>query len=155
MLLMARRFGIFIVFAIGTIFAFRGPFLNVSPIVWLAIGVLCCSVMIGLGMQGLISGGFTDRKWVLATTSVLGVLAIGTLLLATKYFQVFAGLGKTAALLFTETAKMYILGTIATAIIFFMARAKLRVIALRLAILCSATAVDIFLGARFIVDKVL
>ena len=50
---------------------------------------------------------------------------------------------------------MYIFGAIAVAIIFFMARAKLRIAALRWIILCSAMAVDIFLGARFIVDKIL
>jgi len=50
---------------------------------------------------------------------------------------------------------MYILGAIATAIIFFIARAKLRITAVRWAILGVAAAVDIFLGARFIVDKIL
>ena len=50
---------------------------------------------------------------------------------------------------------MYILGTIAVAIIFFMARAKVRAAALRWVLLCLAVAVDIFLGARFIVDRIL
>jgi len=155
MLLAARRFGIMAIFAVGVILAFCGPFFNVSPIIWLTIPVLCCSVLIGAGMQGLASAGFSDRRWVLLTAVIMGILAIVTLLLATKYFQTFLGLGSRYAKLLTETAWMYILGAITVAIIFFMARAKLRIAPLRWVILCSATAVDIFLGARFIVDKIL
>ncbi len=150
----ARRFGIIIIFCSGTILAFCDSFLNTSPIIWLAVPVLCCSVLVGTGMQGLVSAGFANRRWVLVTAIIMGALAIVTLLLATKYFQTFLGLGSRYAKLLTETAWMYILGAITVAIIFFMTRAKLRIAALRWVILCSAMAVDIFLGARFIVDKI-
>jgi len=155
MLLAARRFGIVIILAIGTILAFCDSVLNTSPIIWLAIPVLCCSVIIGAGMQGLASAGSADRKWVLMTSLIMALLFLIALLLATKYYQIFAGLGAKHAELFVQTAKMYLLGTTAVAIVFFIARAKLRVTALRWAILCSAMAVDIFLGARFIVDEIL
>lgn len=155
MLLAARRFGALIIFSLGVILAFCNPLFNASPIIWLTIPVLCCSVLIGAGMQGLVSAGYTDRKWILATVMIMAALSIAVLLLATKYANTFAGLGSEYAKLFTETAKMYILGAIAVGIIFFMTRAKLRIHWLRLAILCSATAVDIFLGARFIVDKII
>ena len=155
MLLVARRFGVIVIFAIGTILAFCESFFEVSPFIWLAIPVLCCSVLIGGGMQGLASAGFADRGWVLATAAIMGTLAIVTLLLATKYFQTFLGLGAGYAKLFVEAGKMYILGTIAVAIIFFMERAKLRMLRLRELFLCAAMALDIFLGARFIIDKIL
>jgi hypothetical protein len=155
MLLAARRFGVMIIFSLGAVLAFCNPLFNVSPVIWLAIPVLCCSVLIGVGTQGLVSAGSADRKWVLMSAVIMIVLSVITLLLATKYAGAFAGLGTGYAKLFTETAKMYILGAIATGIIFFMARAKLRVHWLRLAILCSAMVVDIFLGARFIVDNIL
>ena len=155
MLLAARRFGIMTILCLGTILAFCDSFLDVSPIIWLAIAVMCCSVLAGAGMQGLICAGFADRRWVLVAAVIMGNLAIVTLLLATKYFQVFAGLGSGYAKLFTETAKMYILGMVAVAILFFMIRAKLRIAALRQILLSSAMAVDIILGARFIVDKIL
>jgi len=155
MLLAARRFGIMTIFCLGTILAFCDSFLDVSPIIWLTIAVMCCSVLAGAGMQGLICAGFADRRWVLAAGVIMGNLAIVTLLLATKYFQVFAGLGSGYAKLFTKTAKMYILGMVAIAILFFMIRAKLRIAALRQILLSSAMAVDIILGARFIVDKIL
>jgi len=167
MLFAARRFGPMIVFCLGVILALCQPLLNassisafgyvfssVSPIIWLTVPVLCCSVLVGVGMQGLASAGSADRKWILSTAIIMGTFAIVTLLLATKYFQVFAGLAAGYARLFVQTAVMYILGAIAAAIIFFMARAKLRIRTLRWAILASAMAVDIFLGARFIVDRI-
>jgi len=153
MLVAARRVGVMMILALAVVLAFCNSFLNVSPILWLAIGVLCCSVLIGAGMQGLICAGFADRRWVLAAAVIMGTLAIVTLLLATKYFQEFAGLGSEYAKLFTETAKMYIFGMVAVAILFFMMRAKSRIAPLRWIILCSTMALDIFLGARFIIDK--
>ena len=154
MLLAARRFGIMIILIAGTTLAFCNSFFNVSPIIWLVIPVLCCSVIAGEGMQGLASAGFADRKWILAISIIMITLSAVTLLLATKYQNTFAGLGAKYATLFLETAKIYILGAIAVAIVFFMARAKLRIAPLRWFILCSAVAVDIFFSARFVVDKI-
>jgi len=117
--------------------------------------MLCCSVLVGEGMQGLASAGFADRGWVLAAVAIMCTLAIVTLLLATKYFQTFLGMGAGYAKLFTEAGKMYVLGAIVAAIIFFMIRARLRMRQLRQVVLYAAMTVDIFLGARFIVDKIL
>ena len=152
MLLAARRFGAIYIFSLGTILAFCNSFFNISPIVWLAIPVLCCSVLAGAGIQGLASAGFADRKWVLVTALTMAVLSVVTLLLATKYFQVFAGLGTRHAKLLVEAAKMYILGALVVTTIFFMARARIRGLLIRQVILCSAMGLDIFIGARFIVD---
>lgn len=155
MLFAARRLGVLIIFCLGTILASYQSLLGVSPIIWLSFPVLCCSVIIGAGLQGLCSAGFADRKWILASAIFMAGLSIVTLLLATKFFQMFAGLGDKYAKLFLAAAVMYTVGTIALAIIFFIARAKLRIVALRLIILCSALAVDIFLATRFIVDRIL
>lgn len=154
MLLAARRFGIIIILCLGTMLAFCDSFLNISPIMWLAIPILCCSVLIGAGVQGLTSAGFADRRWVLMAAVIMVMLSLTTLLLATKYYNIFAGFDSKYAKLLVETAKMYILGAVAVAILYFMARAKLRVHWLRWVVLGSATAVDIFLGARFIVDRI-
>ncbi|MFC1677087.1 hypothetical protein ACFL3G_08505 [Planctomycetota bacterium] len=150
----ARRLGVMTIFIVGTILAFCDGFLNVSPLIWLSFPVLCCSVIIGEGLQTLTLAGTADKKWILITAVVLGMLAITTLLFATKYFQTFAGLGDNYAKLMTEAAKMYILAAIATAIIFFMTQANLRVHRIRWILLCSAMAIDIFLGAGFIVDRI-
>jgi hypothetical protein len=56
--------------------------------------------------------------------------------------------------LFHETAKMYILGAIVAGIFFFTARAKLHVLWLRVVILSGALAIDIYIGAMFIVNKI-
>jgi hypothetical protein len=83
------------------------------------------------------------------------VLAIATLLSATKCFQIAVGLGAGYARLLTATAKMYILGAAAVAILFIIARAKLRLHLVRQILICAVMAVDIFFGARFIVDAIL
>jgi hypothetical protein len=153
--LVMRRLGIFAVFTAATVLAFCDSFGQVSPIIWLSISALCLSVLIGAGMQGLISAGRDDRGPVLAAAILLGVLAIATLLSATKCFQIAAGLGAGYARLLTDTAKMYILGAAAVAMLFMIARAKLRLGPIRLILLSAVMAVDIFFGARFIVDAVL
>lgn len=155
MLLKARRVGILLILAAGVIPAFLGPFFKISPILWLTIPVLCCSVVIGAGLQGLALAGYADRKWVLITTGIMAALAVTALLLATKYNNVFAGLGTKYANLLTQTAKLYLLSAIATGIIFFMARAKLRLTALRWFILSLAMAADILFCASFIAYRIL
>jgi len=155
MLLAARRIGIIAIFCLGTAMAFRGSFFSVSPILWLSIPAVCCSILVGVGVQGLASAGFADRKWVLLISIILGTFAIAALLLATKYFQIFLGLAAGYARLFTQTGKMYILGTVAAGIIFFIIRAKLRVTVIRLIILSAAMAIDVFFSAKFVLDKIL
>jgi hypothetical protein len=155
MMLAARRYSVILIIIVGIVLSCCGSFCEVSPVIWLAIPVLCCSVLIGEGMQGFVSAGFNDRLWILVTVAVMAALSIVTLLLATKYFQTFLGLGAGYAKLFTEAGKMYLLGAIVAAIIFFMIRAKLRMQLLRRLVLCAAMAVDIFIGARYIVDRIL
>ena len=156
--LKAGRIGVMTILAVAVVPAFCKPFLNVSPIIWLAIPVVCCSVLIGAGTQGLILCGFADRKWVLSIAVICGAVAVATLLLATKYFQTFLGLGAGYGRVFTETGRMYALGAITILVIFFLVRAKLpaeRRVPIRPVLLCLAMAADIFLGARFIVDMLL
>jgi hypothetical protein len=152
MLFAARRYSILIIFGLGIVLASCRPLLGVSPIIWLSFSVLCCSIIFGAGLQGLCSAGLADRKWILLSMAFMAGLSIVTLLQATKYFQVFAGFGDKYANLFLADAKMYIAGTVALAVIFFITRAKLRLHWLRWAVLGSATAVDIFFSTRFVVD---
>lgn len=154
MLLSGRRYGIMAVFAVGLVLSFCDSFWQVSSVMWLTIPLLCCSVLIGEGIGGLASAGAADRKWVLAAAVVMLVLSIVTLLLATKYFQVFAGLGTKYAKVLVYTAKIYVLGAVAMGVIFFFAKGKLRVRTIRLCIVCLAVGIDIFWGTRYIVDKV-
>lgn len=154
MLLAARRFAVLAILCVGAALAFCPAFFDVSPIIWLAFVVLCCSVIIGEGAHGLILAGHADRKWVLMTVVIMGVCSIVTLLLAGKYSGMFGGIGTKYAKLLVAAATMYILGTVAVAILYFMARMRLRINWLRMVILCSAMALDVFLGARFTVDKI-
>lgn len=159
----ARRYSFFVLLLAGFLLAFSKSFLEahqiawlgVSPILWLSIPMAWCAVLSGIGLHGLIEAGFADRKWLLAAVIVLGALAIVALLLAAKCFQVFLGLGDGYGRLFVEAAKIYVLGALATGIIFLITHMKLRLHWLRWAILVAALGVDIFLGARYIVDRVL
>jgi len=159
----ARRYSFFVILLAGFVLAFSKSFLHarqiewlgVSPILWLSVPMTWCAVLAGIGLQGLIQAGYSDRKWILAAVITLGVLAIVALLLAAKCFQVFLGLGDGYARLFVEAAKIYLLGAVATGIIFLITHMKLRLHWLRWAILVTALGLDIFLGARYIVDRVL
>jgi hypothetical protein len=155
MLLNARRFSIMIILAIGTVLAFCGPLLDVSPIIWLAFSMLCGSIMIGAGMQGMVCAGYADRKWILLSTIVMGVLTIFALLLATKYFQIIFGLASGYARLFVESAKMHLLGAVMMGILFFIVRARVRLQPLRQFLLGSTIALDVFFHGAFVIDRIL
>jgi hypothetical protein len=150
-----RRAGPLTLAALGIVLTLCPSFAQVSPIMWLSVSMVCGSVLIGAGMQGLACAGFPDRKWVLLAGIVAGALAIVTLLPAAGYFQTFLGCDSSDAILLTQAGKTYILAAITMAAIFFMVRAKLRLSTARWIILCLAMAVDIFFTARLIVDKIL
>ena len=153
--LTTRRFGIVAIFAGATVLSFCDSYLEMSPVTFFAISTLVCSILAGAGMQGLVSAGPPDRRWILFAAIVMGILATASLLLATKYFQTFLGLGNKYAVLFVQAGKMYILYAIALSILYFMARAKVRMLPIRLALLCAPAAIDLFLGATDIIDKTL
>ena len=129
--------------------------LTVSPILWLSIPLLVLAVLVGVGYQGLIEAGPSDRKWVLAAAIVQGCLAIVALLLAAKYFQVRFGLADGYARLFVDAAKMYLIGAMTLGVLFVITHQKLRVQWFRQAALIAVLALDIFLAARYLIDKVL
>ena len=140
----------------GLILTFCNPInanFEICPIIWLSIPIVCFSVIIGAGFQGLASSGFGDRKWILANSIILGVFAIVTLMLAAKYFQVFLSLGDGYARLFVESAKFYLLGAVVLLICFFLTCGKVKLHWLREIIISVAFALDIIIGASYIIDK--
>ncbi len=159
----ARRYGILLIAATGLVLAFSRLFLNagsiawlgVSPILWLSIPMLWCAVLCGIGLQGLIEAGPADKRWVLAASILLGLLATVALLPAAGGFQVFPGLGDGNGRFFLQAAEIYLVGAGATGLIYLLTRQNLRLHWLRWAILCAALGLDIFLGATYIADKVL
>ncbi len=141
MLILARRFGIILILLAGLVFAFSKSFLQVSPLMWATIPMLGFAVIIGEGIQGLAEAGFSDRKWVLVSAMVLAGLSIVMTILSAKYSAAFS-----------QSARMYMLGAVVVGTIFFMLRAKMRLSWVKMLILCLAMGVDVFFGARFIVD---
>jgi len=133
MLIIARRFGIITIILVSFILAFCKTFAQVSPVMWFSITAVCCSIIIGAGLQGLLSAGFSDRKWVLGILIVMTGLAAVTMIATVGH-----------------AAKMYMLGAIVVGYILFMARAKARSYQMRLIMLCLALGVDIFFSAKYI-----
>ena len=141
MLLAAKRHGILVILLTGLVLGFSNAFFNVTPIMWVTIPTLGCAIIIGEGIQGLTDAGFSDRKWVLTTAIILAALSILQTALAAKF-----------AAAFSQGAKMYMLGAVVVGTIFFILKAKMRIGWVKMLILCLAMAVDIFFGARYIVD---
>jgi len=159
----SRRYGVTVIATLGLALAFGNfylpaahtAWLTVSPILWLSIPLLVLAVLTGVGYQGLIEAGPSDRKWVLAAAIVQGCLAIVALLLAAKYFQVRFGLADGYARLFVDAAKMYLIAAMTLGVLFVITRQKLRLQWFRQAALIAVLALDIFLAARYLVDKIL
>lgn len=154
MLVAARRRKVMIILAVATILAFCNSLFAISPIIWLAISMLCGSIIIGAGMQGLVCAGMADRKWILIASGVMGSLAIATLLFSTKCFQSFASLGSATGRLLVHTAEMYILGAIMMAVLFFLVRTNLRIHSLRRVLLCAAMGLDVVFSATFVIGRI-
>jgi hypothetical protein len=152
MLIAARRYSVMAVFVIGAAMTVFDSFSGAARIIWLAVPLLCCSVLIGQGTEGIIHCGYSDRRWMLASAIVLLCCAAAALIFGTEATHIFAGLGAGYTRDFIQAAQMYVAGAIATGVIFFLARGKSRLVWLRAAIICCALAVDIFLGARSLAD---
>jgi hypothetical protein len=155
MLIGAKRYGVISIACIGFVLSVIPALGNTSPTIWLSLPVLVCSVITGAGLQGLLSAPASDKKWFLISTAVLAVLSIAAMVPTTKLLQIPEFVGSAYILLFTQTAKIYVAGAITVFLVYLIVRSNIRLFALRTAILCSAMAVDIFFGARFIVDKIL
>ncbi|TFG50135.1 MAG: hypothetical protein E4H40_01815 [Candidatus Brocadiia bacterium] len=154
MLIKARRKAVMAVLVAGVILPFCNSFLEVSPIMWWSIAAVCCSIIAGAGLQGILCAGFADRKWILASAILSMSLTIISLLLATKYFDFFFSAADGYAKLMVQSGKMYLLGGLAAGIIFFLTKTGSRMHWVRIVILCSALAVDIFLSAGIIIDQI-
>jgi hypothetical protein len=159
----ARRYVLFFLLVAGLALAFSPShlppayvgWLGASPVLWLSLPMVALAILAAVGLQGLIGAGSSDKKWLLIAAAVQAILAIIMLLLATKYFQFIFHLADPYARLFVQEAKMYLLGMMAVTMVFLMAYRQLRLQPLRWLILCIALALDIFLCARYTVDKVL
>ena len=145
MYLAVHRIGVLIIIGSAVILAVSEPVFYVSPIVWVSVPVLYCSILAGLGAQGIAWSSNADRKWILACVVASGVLVIAGFCIAGfgKSFQ--AGL---------QTAIMHSIAAIMMTSIFFMARARVRWHLLRWILLAAGIAIDVILCATYIVDRI-
>ena len=155
MMIKAKRFAVLLILIAAVILSCVKPFLSVSPIIWSTIALLCCAVLSAEGFQGLICAGNADKKWILTSSIVLMSLCLITIIFIARCQNIFAGQGLQYARIFTYTAKIYILGAIAIAILFLIAHLNRRLHWLRWLLLIAPAAIDIFIGAKFIFDYVI
>jgi hypothetical protein len=139
-----HRAGPMMIFALGLVLTFSGSIFQVSPLIWTAIPLVCCSVLIGLGTQSLAWSTTVDKGWLLICAFVTGLCAAVT-----------AILGLRGESLFFQDATMYGLAVVLILIIFFISRGGLRLHWLRWLALSAAFLLDILIGAQSIVETVL
>lgn len=133
-----------IIVAAGFCLSLAEPFFSVSPIVWLSIPVLYCSILVGLGTQGLAWAGRADSKWLWVC-----IIVVGALVLTSSLLWYVSDFDKA----YGESAKMHALALVLVGSMFFITRSETRWHFLRWFLLCAGLSIDILLGARFIVDK--
>jgi hypothetical protein len=138
-----HRIKVMIIVAVGLALAFAGPILQTPPVVWALIPALYFSVLIGLGMQGLVLAGEADSKWILLCLIVAAVLA---------------GVAILPPFRFPETFKlstiMYLIACVLTGSIFFTAKSGYRWHPVRWFFLCVGLGFDILVSACYIVDRI-
>ncbi len=151
----AQRYALLTIPTAAIILGLSGPVLGVSPVMWFSIPTVFFSVAFGLGLQGVLLAGHRDRKWIMFVVVFAAFLSIAALLMATKYFQAWCCLATGYAKLFLEAGKIYLLAAVTMAIIFLITRLQYRAKPFRWLLLATVTTLDIFLGASYIIDKVL
>ena len=151
----AQRYAVLTIPIAALVLGLSRPVLGVSPVIWFSRPAIFCAGVAGVGVQGISVAGARDKKWLILVAGLMAALAIFALLFATKYFQVFLGLAFGYAKLFLEAGKIYSLGAVVIGIILVITRLKLRASILRQGLLAAVLGLDIFIGARFIVDKML
>ena len=155
MMIKAKRFAALLILIAAILLSCIKPFLYVSPIIWSTIALLCCAVITAEGFQGLICAGKADKKWILIASLVLMSLCLIAIIFTARCQSIFAAQGLQYARIFTYTAKIYILGAIAIAILFLITHLNLRLHWLRWLLLIGPAVIDIIISAQFIFDNII
>ena len=139
----ARRFSILLLVGLGFALAFFDTFTVVSPVAWAIVPVLFCSILAGLGMQGLAWAGKGDKKWIAITAMLTVSLAV------------VAMLNPNPSNVTVIANSMYWMIAAILAAIYFIAKASLRWHKLRWIMLSAALAMDVVFGATYLIDKIM
>ncbi|MBN1124401.1 MAG: hypothetical protein JXA82_05280 [Sedimentisphaerales bacterium] len=141
-----HRFSTLAVVLAGLILAFSKPILQATPLVWTAIPMIYCCILVGIGSQGLAWSGRADRKWIFLCVIVALMLAATTALL---------GMRHNPQELYRQATLFYLLAMVMSGLILLVSRSAARWHGLRWLLLASAMGVDILFSARYILDKLL
>jgi len=128
---------------------------GVCPLVWWLFPQMLLCICVGLGIKLLLDGSRFDRAWVLGSGVWLISLAVLMFMQSSRYSDFFLGIGFPYARLFITTGKLYVLGSVGLGLIYVLTKLDRKGLWLRGGLVCAMLGCDIFLCARFIVDRVL
>ena len=138
----ARRFSILLIVGLGFALAFFDTFTEVSPVIWGIIPILFCSILAGLGTQGLAWAGKADKNWILLA-AIISLFMAGL----TWICRSDSGICMLAN-------SMYMVCMAILVVIYFIARSSVRWHILRWVMLSIALSTDIILGAIYCFDNI-
>jgi hypothetical protein len=154
MMIKARRIGIMAIFAVAAVASFCPAVLNVSPVIWFSIPSIVIAILAGVGMNGLVLAGYSDRRWVMAAIFLSGLFSLTAFTFASGYFQSI-GVPAGFKTLFAFSARFHLLAVLVLLVIYFLLRSQIRLLIVRRLLISAALAIDIFFAARYIVDSVM
>jgi hypothetical protein len=138
-----HRFGAILFCAAGFVLAFYASISQTSPIIWAALPMLCFSIVAGLGLQGLVIATDADSVSLANCSVLMAVFAAASALVGFKLNN---------SLLFLASF-WYIFAALAVYLILRLATSDRRARFFRWTILGIPLAVDIFISARAVIDK--
>jgi len=153
MLIKGQRFGLILIPVVSVLLSMSGSFCSVSPAIWFLPGMVCFAIMIGVGFEGLVLAGASDRKFLFIGLLTSLTLAGVSMSLATKYFQSFLNLAAGYARFFGLSAQLYLLAAIMASVLFFIARSRSRYGLFRQLMIVAAMGADIFICSQYIVSS--
>lgn len=152
MLIKGQRFALLLIPTASVLLSMFGSLCSVSPAIWFLPAMVCFAIIIGIGFQGLVLAGASDRRFLFISLLTSLILAGISMSLATKYFQSFLNLAAGYAKLFGLSAQLYLLAAIMTSVLFFIARSRSRYGGFRQLMIVAAMAVDIFICSQYIIS---
>jgi hypothetical protein len=141
-----HRIGTIAFCVIGIALAYYAAIGETSPIVWALLPTLCFSIVVALGLEGLVIASCADKASLANCAVCMAVIAAASAIVGLKS-------GFKTDILFFRTAAWYIAAAFAVYVILLLAAKERRARVFRWSLLSLLMTADIFLAARTIIDK--
>jgi hypothetical protein len=139
-----HRLGAILFCVIGIILSLYAVIGQISPIVWATLPILCFSIIAGLGIGGLVVASGNDKNALAGCAVCMAVLTAVSAIIAYE---------SNMSMLLLRAAGWYAASAFIVYLILRLAISERRAHVFRWTVLSILMAVDIFLSARAIIDK--